>query len=79
MDESCRYQIKVGNGVDEGALNLASPLQVRVVRAERGATVLVTRTDQAGLIGLLRYLHQQVYVLLSAIRETKEEGRCLQI
>lgn len=69
MDETCTYQIKVRDGVDGVALNAASPVKVSAARLEPGTTLLTTCTDQSGLIGLLRYVHQQGYVLLSISRE----------
>lgn len=69
MDELCTYQIEVRNGFDEEAFNASSPLQVTVVRVDRGITFLAAHADQSGLIGLLRHLHQQGYVLLSVCRE----------
>ena len=70
MDETCTYQIRVRNGADDIALNMTSPVKVLVVQTEPGATRLAACTDQSGLIGLLRYLHQQGYVLLSVTRQS---------
>lgn len=71
MDDICTYQIEVRNGFDENAFNAISPLQMTVVRvkADPAATLLAVHADQSGLIGLLRHLHQQGYVLLSVYRE----------
>ncbi|MDX1687269.1 MAG: hypothetical protein R3248_04725 [Candidatus Promineifilaceae bacterium] len=69
MDETYTYQIRVRDGVDDVALNAASPVKVSAARVEPDATLLTTCTDQSGLIGLLRYVHQQGYVLLSVTRE----------
>lgn len=73
MDKVCTYRIAVEDGVDEKACNAASPLQMTVVRADPAVTLLAVRADQSGLIGLLRHLHQQGYLLLSVTRDAQEE------
>ncbi len=72
MDETCAYQIKVQNGLDDNAFNATSPVQVVLARVDAEATYLTLHADQSGLIGLLRHLHQQGYVLLSVSRERLE-------
>jgi hypothetical protein len=62
------YDIQVRGAVAEGPLNLKSPLQIMVVRTDPDATVFTVFTDQSGLIGLIRYLHGQGFVLLSMHR-----------
>lgn len=69
MDDISAYQIEVRNGFDENAFNAGSPLQLTVVRTDPASTLLAAHADQSGLIGLLRHLHQQGYVLLSVYRE----------
>jgi len=63
------YRIEVQGQVDENVFNATSPLQVMVVRRDTGTTLFTICADQAGLIGLIRHLHGQGFVLLSAIRE----------
>lgn len=70
MVKSCTYHISVRNGVDDIALNAASPVKVSAAQVAANETLLVARIDQSGLIGLLRYLHQQGYTLLSVVRES---------
>lgn len=74
MDKVCTYRIAIQNGVDEKACNAMSPLQVTVVRTDPAQTLLTVRADQSGLIGLLRHLHQQGYLLLSFTREAQEDS-----
>jgi hypothetical protein len=69
MDNVCTYQIAVRNGLDERTCNVSSPLQMTVVRSDDAMSLLEVRADQSGLIGLLRHLHQQGYLLLSVTRE----------
>lgn len=69
MDEVCIYQIIVHDGFDENAFNATSPLPATVVGADSSLTLLIVHADQSGLVGLLRHLHQQGYMLLSIYRE----------
>ena len=68
MQYLCAYQIQVQGTVDENAFNATSPLHVKVVDADPDTALFKINADQSGLIGLLRYLHQQGYVLLSVYR-----------
>jgi hypothetical protein len=69
MHDICTYQIKVRGQLDENAFNATSPLQVTVVRVDTAATRFTICTDQSGLIGLIRHLHGQGFVILSVCRE----------
>jgi hypothetical protein len=69
MYDICTYQIEVRGQVDEGAFNATSPQQVTVVRVDASATLFEICADQSGLIGLIRHLHRQGFVLLSVYRE----------
>jgi hypothetical protein len=59
------YDIEIEGQVDEKALSASSPLQMTVTQKNPDVTLLKIYGDQSGLIGLLRYLHQQGFVLLS--------------
>lgn len=72
MDDVCIYQIVVRDGIDEKVCNASSPLLMTVVRVEPAATLLEVSTDQAGLIGLVRHLHQKGYLLLFVCRERQD-------
>jgi hypothetical protein len=63
------YHIELGIHLDERAFNETSPLKVTVVDESPFSTVVRASTDQAGLVGLIRRLHQQGFVLLSIRRE----------
>lgn len=69
MHNVCSYQIAVGDRVGEDAFNAVSPIKIKVTCVDRGATILMVHADQAGLIGLLRYLHQQGFLILNVRRE----------
>lgn len=69
MYDICSYRIKVQGQVDENAFNATSPLEVAAAQAEPTITLMTVRTDQSGLIGLIRHLHRQGFLLLSVYRE----------
>ena len=70
MEEICRYHVEVLGPLDEGAFNATSPLALTVVRQDPGATLSSVCADQSGLIGLLRHLHRQGFLLLSVSRRS---------
>ena len=63
------YDIEIEGQVDEKSLSANSPLQMTVTQIDPDVTLLKIDGDQSGLIGLLRYLHQQGFVLLSVYRK----------
>lgn len=63
------YHITVRGCIDQDDLNLMSPLEITVVRADEAATEFTFRADQSGLIGLLRHLHGRGVVFLSVTCE----------
>ena len=69
MDDLAIYHVEIQGRVDEKELNANGPLHLKVVRAETGSTLLALQTDQSGLIGLLRHLHTQGYLLKSILVE----------
>ena len=66
------YYIRVRGEVDENNFNKKSPLIVKVFHTDEIATLFTICSDQSGLIGLIRYLHGQGFVLLSVHRQTDE-------
>ncbi|MBN1994243.1 MAG: hypothetical protein JW953_16215 [Anaerolineae bacterium] len=69
MDDVCTYRLAVRGQVDENVFNVTSPLQITVAQREAAATVFTICADQSGLIGLVRHLHWQGFVILSIYRE----------
>jgi len=69
MQETYTYHIEVKGQVDERAFNATSPLQVKVARAGTESTLFTLHADQSGLVGLIRHLHHQGFVLLSLVRK----------
>ena len=69
MQDIRTYRIEVLGSLDEHAFNETSPLRMAVLRADPVATTCQVVADQSGLVGLVRHLHRQGFVLLSVIRE----------
>ena len=69
MQDIRTYRIEVRGQVDENDLNSMSPYKMTVVRVDTAATLFTIRTDQSGLIGTIRHLHGQGFVLLSVTCE----------
>ena len=69
MNNVCAYHIQVEGQVAEDEINATSTLQMMLERIDTAATLFSVRTDQSGLIGLLRHLHARGLVLLSVQRE----------
>lgn len=65
MNDTYTYQIEVRGQIDEHDINTTSPIQMTVVQVDTTLTSLTVRTDQSGLIGLIRHLHGRGFVLLS--------------
>jgi hypothetical protein len=68
MHAICTYQIAVRGRVGATELNAKSPHEMSIVQSAASATRFTVRTDQSGLIGLLRHLHGRGFVLLSVTR-----------
>lgn len=69
MQELCAYCIEIHDQLEEKTFNSMSPYRITDVRAGPDTTLFTVFTDQSGLVGLVRYLHQQGYVLLSIHRK----------
>jgi len=68
MDDICTYHIAVEGRMNGDTLYRSSPLEMKLVRTDDMATLFTICTDQSGVIGLIRYLHGQGFVLLSVVR-----------
>ena len=69
MHDICTYHVKVRGQIVENDINAMGPYEMRAVQVNKEATHFAIRTDQSGLIGLLRHLHGRGFVLLSVTRE----------
>jgi hypothetical protein len=70
MDDICTYRIEVWGYVDEQELSATSPLEV-TVEAGPASSRFTVCTDQAGLVGLMRWLHGRGFRLLTITCETR--------
>ena len=69
MQEAYSYNIQVQGQMDEKDFNGTSPLRVIVKRTDSAATLFTLHADQSGLVGLIRHLHHQGFVILSMSRK----------
>jgi hypothetical protein len=79
MNDMCIYLMQLRGQVDEGEINATSPLQMTVERTDATSTLITVRTDQSGLIGLLRHLHGLGFVLISVSRADTGESAIDQV
>jgi hypothetical protein len=77
MDDVHTYRIKVRGKVQANDLNATSPLRLSVERVEQSTTLLNVRTDQSGLIGMIRHLHGLGLTLLSINCSDADTGETL--
>jgi hypothetical protein len=70
MHDTCTYHIRIRGPLDAHTFNATSPLQATVVHTGPAATQFTVCADQSALIGLLRHLHGQGFVVLSVSRES---------
>lgn len=70
MDELCTYRIEVQGELVDEELNANSPISINAVRVDTSSTHLSIRTDQSGLIGLMRYFHMHGLIFLNIQRES---------
>jgi len=68
MNDICTYLIQLRDQVNENDLNAMSPIQMTVVRVDTASMLFTVRTDQSGLIGLIRHLHGLGLALVSVRR-----------
>ena len=68
MQETYTYHIEVQGQVDENAFNTTSPTQATVEQGNAVSTLLTFYADQSGVVGLVRHLHHQGFVILSLSR-----------
>jgi hypothetical protein len=73
MPDQHTYLVQLRGSMDIDELNALAPLQLTKVRADATATLVAASTDQAGLIGLMRYLHGLGLQLLSVKCESDHQ------
>lgn len=57
QDAGSTYRLRILGEVSEDNVNRMSPCGVTLVRRDETSTTFRAATDQAGMIGLMRYLH----------------------
>jgi len=73
MHDTCTYHLDVQGKMDEAIFNASSPLRIRVVRTNQAITRFRITADQSALVGLIRHLHSQGFVLQSVKCYPQEE------
>ena len=68
MQEIYTYHIEIQGQVDEKEFNATSPLRVTMGQTKAGNMLFTLFADQSGLVGLVRHLHHQGFVILSLSR-----------
>jgi hypothetical protein len=69
MNDVSTYYLRLRGPIDEDEINAMSPLQLTPEPTEPTGARLAVRTDQSGLIGLLRHLHARGLVILAVQRD----------
>ncbi len=62
MHTICLYTLQIRGQIDENEINMISPLQIERVWADTAVTQFTVQTDQSGLLGLMRHLHNRGFV-----------------
>lgn len=65
MNDMYVYRVQLRGKVDEAEINTMSPLQMTRQQMDTAGTFFFVHTDQSGIIGLLRHLHNRGFILLS--------------
>ncbi len=69
IHEECTYCITVQEHIDEDSFNAEGPHRINVLKSDSVLSRFTVRTDQSGLIGVIRQLHRDGYLLISLTRE----------
>lgn len=69
MHDICTYRIEIQGHLDTESFNTMSPYTIMGVHAGTESTLFTICADQSGLVGIIRHLHQQGFVLLSICRQ----------
>lgn len=70
MHDLSEYQIEIKGQIDERSFNATSPLQITAVETDSSGTKFIIFSDQSGLIGVIRHLHLQGYLLKAVLRRS---------
>ena len=75
MNDVCTYQIQLHGQAAQGDIESFSPPGLKLQTYGDSNTMLSVRTDQAGLIGLIRHLHGLGFVILSVACDNSDSAR----
>jgi len=75
MNDLCTYTLQLLGQVSESEINALGPLQMTIEKAGPKATWFTIRTDQSGLVGLMRHLHGLGFVFLSITRQDPDPSK----
>jgi hypothetical protein len=70
------HKIQIYGRVEAEDINRSSPLQVKIEQEGDEHTFITVRTDQSGLIGLIRHLHGLGLVLVSMSSSADQPLNC---
>ena len=76
MEDISTYHIQFAGQISPDEINTRSPLTITAAGSKPGASCFTVRTDQSGIVGLIRHLHGEGFVLLAVerIMPTATEG-----
>lgn len=74
LDAIREYELVVFDEIESESFNRSSPIAVTAEKVGKNRCRLIAKTDQSGLIGLVRHLHHTGIVLLSIARKRQVLG-----
>ena len=75
MSDQHTYLIELRGLVEVAELNARTPLQISAVCTDTATTLISASTDQAGLIGLLRYWHGLGFQFVSITCDSRQQEK----
>ena len=69
MQDLSAYQIEVKGQLNGDDFNATSPIQVSVEDVSDTRSIFTFLADLSGLIGLIRFLHRQGFIIISISRQ----------
>lgn len=69
MHDLSVYQIIIKDRLEENNFNAISPIQIAIEKVSDLETTFKIYSDQSGLVGLIRFLHRQGFLIFSIFRQ----------
>ena len=69
MQDLSAYQIEVKGQLNGDGFNATSPTQITVKDVSDTRSIFNFLADQSGLIGIIRFLHRQGFIIISISRQ----------